>query len=149
MKKSYPVILIPEAKGYSVYIPDFDISTQGDDLTDAIEMARDAIGLMGIHLEDEGKIIPQASELKDIICKDNEMTTLVDIDFAKYRREIQTEIFEVKAIKELCEKYNLKQIELSRRFEIPIRTVQDWYREVRTPPEYVVRMIEKLLILEP
>lgn len=149
MKKSYPVILITEAKGYSVYIPDFDISTQGDDLTDAIEMARDAIGLMGISLEDEGRIIPKESKLKNISCKDNETTTLVDIDFAKYRRELQTEIFEVKTIKELCDKYNLKQIELSRRFEIPIRTVQDWYREVRTPPEYVVRMIEKLLILEP
>ena len=69
-------------------------------------------------------------------------------EFKKEYNALEAE-FEVKTIKELCEKYNLKQIELSRRFEIPIRTVQDWYREVRTPPEYVVKMIEKLLILEP
>lgn len=67
----------------------------------------------------------------------------------EFKKEYNALKHEVKTIKELCEKYNLKQIELSRRFEIPIRTVQDWYREVRTPPEYVVRMIEKLLILEP
>lgn len=67
----------------------------------------------------------------------------------EFKKEYDAVELEAKTIKELCEKYNLKQIELSRRFEIPIRTVQDWYREVRTPPEYVVKMIEKLLILEP
>lgn len=52
---------------------------------------------------------------------------------------------EPKTIKEICVKYGLKQIDLSRRFDIPSRTVQDWYREVRTPPEYVVKMIDELL----
>ena len=50
-----------------------------------------------------------------------------------------------KTIKEICEKYGLKQIELSRRFNIPRRTVQDWYSEKRTPPDYVVGMIDELL----
>lgn len=66
-----------------------------------------------------------------------------------FKKEYDTLEFEVKTIKEICDKYNLKQIELSRRFEIPVRTVQDWYREIRTPPKYVIKMIEKLLILEP
>lgn len=51
----------------------------------------------------------------------------------EFKKEYDAVELEVKTIKELCEKYNLKQIELSRRFEIPIRTVQDWHREVRTP----------------
>ena len=50
-----------------------------------------------------------------------------------------------KTIKEICSEYGLKQIELSRRFGIPPRTVQDWYRGIRVPPEYVVNMIEELL----
>ena len=66
MKNSYPIILIPEDKGFTVFIPDFNINTQGDDLTEAIEMARDAIGIMGIDLEDDGKVLPTASAVKDI-----------------------------------------------------------------------------------
>ena len=56
MKNSYPIILTPEEKGFTVFIPDFNINTQGDDLTEAIEMARDAIGLMGIDMEDDGQL---------------------------------------------------------------------------------------------
>lgn len=62
MKNSYPILLTPEEKGFTVYIPDFDINTEGENLTDAIEMARDAIGLMGIDMEDDGKTIPTPSQ---------------------------------------------------------------------------------------
>ena len=48
-------------------------------------MARDAIGLWGISEEDAGRKIPMASGQ---IPKpaDNELVTLVDIDFSAYRR---------------------------------------------------------------
>ena len=87
MKNSYPIILIPEDKGFTVFIPDFNINTQGDDLTEAIEMARDAIGIMGIDLEDDGKALPTASAVKDIKHADGEIVSLVDIDFQEYRRK--------------------------------------------------------------
>ena len=48
-------------------------------------------------------------------------------------------------IRELCGKYHITQTELSRRFKIPLRTVHDWHAERRTPPDYVVMMIEELL----
>ena len=48
LKNSYPIILTPDAGGYVVEIPDFAIGTQGDSIPEAMEMARDAIGLMGI-----------------------------------------------------------------------------------------------------
>ena len=51
-------------------------------------------------------------------------------------------------IKELCEKYQISQSELARRFEIPLRTVQDWYAGRRTPPPYVVNMLIQLLELK-
>ena len=87
MKNSYPIILIPEDKGFTVFRPDFNINTQGDDLTEAIEMARDAIGIMGIDLEDDGKALPTASAVKDIKHADGEIVSLVDIDFQEYRRK--------------------------------------------------------------
>lgn len=51
-------------------------------------------------------------------------------------------------IKELCEQYGIRQSELARRFGIPLRTVQNWHEGIRTPPDYVVRMLGELLKLE-
>lgn len=51
-------------------------------------------------------------------------------------------------IREICEKYNLSQTALAKRFDIPLRTVQDWHSEKRIPPEYIANMIEKLLEME-
>lgn len=89
MKNAYPIILISEKKGFTVFVPDFDINTQGDDLTDAIEMARDAIGLMGIDMQDDGKTLPNASNLADVQgeASSGELVSLVDVDFAEYRRQ--------------------------------------------------------------
>ena len=47
MKAVYPVIFTQLNDGYMAYSPDFEINTQGNSLTDAIAMMRDAIGLMG------------------------------------------------------------------------------------------------------
>ena len=71
-----------------VYVPDFDINTQGTDYADAIEMARDAIGLMGIDMEDEKEPIPCPSDMSAISKEHAEdIITLVDVDFADYRRK--------------------------------------------------------------
>ena len=59
MKRAYPVIFTPAAEGgFTSYMPDFNINSQGDNLAEAIEMARDAMGLMGIDMEDDGKVLP-------------------------------------------------------------------------------------------
>lgn len=87
MKNSYPILLIPEEKGFTVFIPDFNINTQGDDLTEAIEMARDAIGIMGVDMQDDEKVIPSASATTDIKHSAKEIVSLVDVDFDEYRRK--------------------------------------------------------------
>lgn len=51
----------------------------------------------------------------------------------------------MKTIKELCEEYGLSQTALAKRFDIPLRTIQDWHAGRRTPPDYVVRMMDELL----
>lgn len=93
---AYPIVLKQLEDGYFVHIPDFDVDTQGESIVDAMEMARDAIGLMGIDLEDDGKCIPAPnscvfeSEKGDIV-------TLVDVDFAEYRKRVDN-----RAVKKNC-----------------------------------------------
>ena len=87
MKNSYPIILTPDAGGYVVEIPDFAIGTQGDSIPEAMEMARDAIGLMGIDMEDDGKSLPIPSTLESVSKGPGAIVTLVDVDFPEYRRQ--------------------------------------------------------------
>lgn len=51
----------------------------------------------------------------------------------------------MKTIKDICTEYGLSQTALAKRFNIPLRTVQDWHGERRVPPEYVVQMMVELL----
>lgn len=89
MKHVYPIIITPPEQGekdYLVYVPDFDINTEGTSLDDALFMARDAIGLVGICMEDDGKRIPEPSVLKPE-CEDGQLVALIDIDFTAYREK--------------------------------------------------------------
>lgn len=97
MKKAYPIILTPDSDGYTVYIPDFNANTQGNDLAEAIEMARDAIGIMGIDMEDDKKALPEPSSTANFKVNENELVSLVDVDFSEYRRKN-----EMKVIKKNC-----------------------------------------------
>ena len=86
MTKVYPIILTPEIdNSYVVYVPDLEINTQGNNLADALYMARDAIGAWGICQQDAGRQIPEPS-ITEPIHEANELVSWVDIDFEKYRR---------------------------------------------------------------
>lgn len=88
MKKAYPVILSQGEKFIVAYVPDFEINTQGEDVADVIEMVRDAIGVVGIDMEDDGEALPEptaVSEVKTDSAAD--IITLVDVDFGEYRRK--------------------------------------------------------------
>ena len=89
MKEAYPIIMTQGKEFIVVFIPDFNINTQGKDLPEAIEMARDAIGLMGIDMEDDGEALPKPSTLTDVQASTSggSVVSLVDVDFAEYRRK--------------------------------------------------------------
>ena len=88
MKNSYPIILVPDKVGYVVYVPDFDINTEGNTLTEAIEMARDAIGIVRIDKEDDGESLPEPTAVSEVKAdSEADIVTLVDVDFAEYRRK--------------------------------------------------------------
>ena len=85
MKDAYPIVLRPEKEGFYVIVPDFDITTQGNSIADAMEMARDAIGLVGIDMQDENEPLPKPSSHEISKAKDD-IITYVDVDFIEYRR---------------------------------------------------------------
>lgn len=89
----YPVVLSKNGDGYFVTVPDFDVNTEGKDVADAIAMARDAIGLNILQLQDEEKVVPepysryfQMSTDVDK-CRNDDILTLVDIDITDYRNK--------------------------------------------------------------
>ena len=82
----YPVIMAKDKDGYFVTIPDFDINTEGKTLEEAIFMARDAIGINGLQLEDEGKELPIPFSC-DYQKEKDDIETLVDVDFDEYRKK--------------------------------------------------------------
>lgn len=87
MKRVYPIIIEPvrDVRPYVVSIPDLDIFTEGDSLYDAIDMARDAIGLFLVDRLDN---VPDPSDIADVQKRapKNAVVTLVDIDLAAYER---------------------------------------------------------------
>lgn len=87
LKAVYPIILSPIGKGFLVYVPDFDINTEGSDMADAIFMARDAIAMAGCFKEDQGEALPAPSEIKSVKAEPGETVTLVDVDFELYRKK--------------------------------------------------------------
>lgn len=82
MKAVYPVIFTQLNDGYMAYSPDFEINTQGNSLTDAIAMMRDAIGLMGIDMQDDKKKSLLRLILHRSALKPEKSFPIVDIDFA-------------------------------------------------------------------
>ncbi len=88
MKLIYPIIIKQTGKDdFFVQIPDMDIATQGTSLENAIDMARDAISLMAVDMEDDGRKLPDASEISSLKTENSsDIVTLVDADIDAYRR---------------------------------------------------------------
>ena len=98
MKATYPIVISKGKKYLVVYIPDFDINTQGVNEADAMEMARDAIGIVGIDMEDANEVLPKPSMLSKITkTKETDIITLVDVDFSEYRRKN-----DIRSVKKNC-----------------------------------------------
>ena len=97
MKNVYPVFFTQAKDVILIEIPDFGILTQGKNMNDAIDMARDAMELLCVSLEDEKEEIPLPSELKKLqiangtfAAEGETFISLVDIDSEEYRRKMDT-----------------------------------------------------------
>ena len=97
MKNVYPVFFTVTDTIILVEVPDLEILTEGKDMADAIEMARDAIELRCVSLEDDGTDIPRPSDIHSLDVNTGTfaeegvtIVSLVDIDSGEYRRKIDT-----------------------------------------------------------
>lgn len=104
MKQVYPTFILDMNDGslhpFLVCVPDMDILTEGDTLAEAIEMARDAIGLAGVSMEDNKEQLPVPSQRSAALEKlpqnmdgidfSKGIFTYVDVDFSEYRKKIDT-----------------------------------------------------------
>ncbi len=100
----YPTFILKtkdnEDYPFLVFIPDLDIITEAKDFTDGIEMARDAIGITVISMEDNKELVPDPSSSEIAFEKlkeqafdmdvSNIITTYVDVDIMEYRRKTDT-----------------------------------------------------------
>lgn len=122
MKKAYPITLTRDGGFYVVYVPDFDMGTQGESIAEAMEMARDVIGMVGCFKQDEGQAIPEPSDLGTIEAEEGAMLLLVDVDFTEYRKKHYnpTELKQARKAKGLTQK------ELAEVTGINLRTLQHY-----------------------
>ncbi len=97
MKRAYPVIIYKKEEGeayHTVYIPDFNGTTQGETLVECIEMARDVMGLYGMEIIEQKIEFPIPFSEKNKYAFDDESLeieyeTLVDIDFLEYKKRLE------------------------------------------------------------
>lgn len=88
MKYVYPAIFTTLEDGYSVKIPALPgCITEGDDLANAIEMARDAAAMWLSMSEDSNEQIPEAVPLDATQLMENQFISLIDADTMAYRIE--------------------------------------------------------------
>ena len=95
-KYVYPAIFtLEEEGGYSVLIPDLQgCYTQGDDLPDALDMAKDVLELTLYDYEADKKFIPKPSDMKDMKIEKNQIVSLISADTLNY-----TKMYNTKSIK--------------------------------------------------
>lgn len=95
MRTAYPLIIFRKENGekyHTVYIPDLDSYTQGEDYFECIEMARDLIGITWIEYQESNLKFPKPLEVENFEYYDDlipEMNSLVDIDFQEYKRKLE------------------------------------------------------------
>ncbi len=104
MRVTYPVIFTEVETNILIEVPDLQILTEANDekkekatMADAMMMARDAIGVHCISMEDNGEHIPTPSNIKEIsplkgtFASEGEgLVLLIDVDLSEYRRKIDT-----------------------------------------------------------
>ena len=87
MKNAYPIIIEPNDDFFVVFVPDFNINTQGTSIADSMEMARDAIGMCGCYMQDNNQSIPAPSNIEDVKAEKGPIVTMVDVNFQEYRKK--------------------------------------------------------------
>ncbi|MFT9056443.1 MAG: type II toxin-antitoxin system HicB family antitoxin [Ethanoligenens sp.] len=91
MKYAYPAIFTQTPNGYQVKVPDLPgCITFGDDLPDALDMAKDAVEMWLWDAENQKEAVPPAHTIESVSCASGSFTSLILADTDRYRRENDT-----------------------------------------------------------
>ena len=97
MIKAYPTIFTKTNDCYLIEVPDLEIVTEGTDMENAIYMARDAISITLVSLEENNETIPKPSDIDSVNPSAGTFAeygkgfvSMVDVDTKEYRRKIDT-----------------------------------------------------------
>ena len=90
MKYVYPALFEREDNGqYSVSFPDIEGAfTCGKDLTDAIYMAQDCLGLVLYGMEEDKEEFPKPSTVSEYENTDRKFVSLVTVDLTEYKKMV-------------------------------------------------------------
>ncbi len=100
MKVTYPVIFTEVDTNILVEIPDLKIYTEANSedepkgtMADAIDMARDAIGIYCVTTENDGEELPAPTHISQVNISEgvfvgdgNSFVSVVDVDVTEYRK---------------------------------------------------------------
>jgi len=97
MKRVYPVIFTQAQDGFLIEVPDLEILTEGTDIENAIDMARDAISITLVSLEENNETVPTPTNMENIdiskgtfYSSGKSFVSMVDANTKEYRRKINT-----------------------------------------------------------
>jgi predicted RNase H-like HicB family nuclease/DNA-binding XRE family transcriptional regulator len=135
MKHYYPAIFFPDEKSFGVIVPDLDgCFSQGDDLTQAMNWAVDAIGtyLDGVDEKD----YPPPSKVSDIDTSEypNAIVNVVEFDFDEWKESLNK-------IRKARKEAGISVKDLANLLGAPYRTVQNWDDGKTKPPKWLQNLI--------
>ena len=95
MKKNYfyPAIFEPDTEegGYVISFPDLpDVNTEGDNVADALSMAKEALGAYVEMCLDAGDKLPEPSDPGSTAVPEGGFTSLIELDMLQFRMQYRS-----------------------------------------------------------
>ena len=95
MKKdfyTFPAILSFDEDGISVEFPDLPgCLTCGDSTEEAINRAKEALGLHLYGMEEDNDLIPEPTDIKDLFLETGQIPVLIDVVMPLHRKAIENQ----------------------------------------------------------
>jgi predicted RNase H-like HicB family nuclease len=87
----YPAVFHEEEETFWVEFPDLEgCQTYGNTLEQTMTLAQEALGLYIVSLEESGKELPEATDVKTLAAPEGAFVTLVSSDIDNYRRKTRS-----------------------------------------------------------
>lgn len=89
----YYAVFNPEGESYNVSFPDLDGAfTFGNDMSDALMMARDLMAGWLIDAEDDGEEFPSVTSPSDITLETGDLIIPIEVNLALYRQKFDQQM---------------------------------------------------------